>query len=94
LRLSLNSTAWSANFEQQQQQSGSTEGGPVAMDTSPWDSNNQDKQEQSDNWANFEKSTQGNTKEEKWAEFPNKTSDDSTNKDNWADFTSFDNMKR
>ncbi|XP_060570652.1 serine/threonine-protein phosphatase 6 regulatory subunit 3-like isoform X2 [Ruditapes philippinarum] len=85
--------AWSANFEQQQQQSGSTEGGPVAMDTSPWDSNNQDKQEQSDNWANFEKSTQGNTKEEKWAEFPNKTSDDSTNKDNWADFTSFDNMK-
>ncbi|XP_045197932.1 serine/threonine-protein phosphatase 6 regulatory subunit 3-like isoform X2 [Mercenaria mercenaria] len=76
--------AWTANFEQQQQQTGSIEGGPIAMDTSPWDSNTTDKPAQSDNWANFEKASEGEK---------TKSSEDSSNKDNWADFTNFDNIK-
>ncbi|KAL4233518.1 Serine/threonine-protein phosphatase 6 regulatory subunit 2 [Mactra antiquata] len=75
----------------EQQQSSTTEGGPTAMDTSPWDSNNPDKSEESDNWANFDKSAPGNQPKEAWAEFPEKSGDD--NKDNWADFTNFDNIK-
>lgn len=62
------------------------------MDTSPWDSSAADKPVDSDNWANFNKANTDAQAKEAWAEFPEKTGED--NKDNWADFTNFDNIKR
>lgn len=92
-------TAWTANFEQQQQQpsgsGASSEGGPVAMDTSPWDNNNQSEQPKSGqqgwaSWTEFNKDETDPEKKENWADFSNKIPDDGKNKDNWADFDNID----
>ncbi|XP_052237011.1 serine/threonine-protein phosphatase 6 regulatory subunit 3-like isoform X2 [Dreissena polymorpha] len=85
--------AWTANFEQQSAPAVGAEGGPIAMDTSPWDS--ADKPAPEDNWADFSKSAPGQPMSDaKWAEFSNKMSDKARQKQEWADFTSFDDEKK
>ena len=99
LTFDLPSIAWTANFEQQTSTgAASSEVGPVAMDTSPWDSNNPQQGQSRDapGWADFpgEASSPQKADGEKWAEFSNKLPQEGKYKENWADFTSFDSIEK
>ncbi|KAK3578083.1 hypothetical protein CHS0354_006739 [Potamilus streckersoni] len=85
----------------------SEESGPVAMDTTPWDSNPKTKETQEnwvdfsnkkeENWTDFSRKNEAkwanfsNKNEEKWAEFSSKVPQDA--EENWADFSNFSNIE-
>ena len=57
------SGAWTANFEE-----ANTEGGPIAMDTSPWDTA---AKEPAEKWADFTNKIPGEENKDNWADFSN-----------------------
>lgn len=72
--------AWTASLEP----APTTDGGPVAMDTSPWESNMNKDEGQTEKWASFSKTA---------TDIASKEKEESTVAENWADFSNFANIK-